>query len=33
MNTYFDDLYNEVYEYTYDTIMENEAASSNRGGG
>ena len=33
MNNYFDDLYNEVYEYTYDTIMENETVTSNRGGG
>ena len=22
MNTYFDDLYNDVYEYAYDTITE-----------
>ena len=22
MNSYFDDLYNNVYEYSYDTIME-----------
>lgn len=31
MNSYFDDLYNDVYEYAYDTIMENKTAS-NRGG-
>lgn len=31
MNNYFDDLYNDVYEYAYDTIMENKTAS-NRGG-
>ena len=30
MNNYFEDLYNEVYEYTYDVITEKEEEKSSR---
>ena len=29
MNNYFDDLYNDVYEYAYDTITEKKMVNTN----
>lgn len=33
MINYFEELYDNVYEYTYDTIIEKKTINPNRGGG